>query len=254
MLLRIETDTVRKALDEELASIGRIQREFLPKAMPVSEDFDCAVYYATSACAGGDYYDFFKMPDGRTGFIVADVSGHGSPAAIVMAMTRLLLHTYPEAVEPPDDVLTNLNKLLSGNLILGQFVTAFYCIFDPILLELSYSNAGHCYPLLLRAGEGVIEELRTKGGIPLGITEAGAFDRASVTLNKGDTIVIYTDGLMEAMNSAGEMYGEERLKKLILRGVDSSAEEMKNDILKDAFVFCDGEPLKDDITIMVLKT
>ncbi len=253
MLLRIETDTVRKALDEELASIGRIQREFLPKELPVSEDFDCAVYYATSACAGGDYYDFFRMPDGRTGFIVADVSGHGSPAAIVMAMTRLLLHTYPESVEPPDDVLTNLNKLLSGNLILGQFVTAFYCILDSKSLELTYSNAGHCYPLLLRGSSGTIEELRTKGGIPLGITDAGAFDQVSVTLNKGDMVVIYTDGLMEATNPAGEMYGEGRLKKLLLAGADNSAEETKNEILRDAFVFCDGEPLKDDITIMVLK-
>ena len=253
MILRMETDTVRKALDEELASIGRIQREFLPKELPVSEDFDCAVYYATSACAGGDYYDFFRMAGGRTGFIVADVSGHGSPAAIVMAMTRLLLHTYPESVEPPEDVLTNLNKLLSGNLILGQFVTAFYCILNPETMTLTYSNAGHCYPLLLRGASGAIEELRTKGGIPLGITDAGTFDRASVTLAKGDIVVIYTDGLMEAMNSAGEMYGDGRLKKLLKSGADSSAEEIKNDILRDVFVFCDGESLKDDITIMVLK-
>ncbi len=253
MLLRMETDTVRKALDEELASIGRIQREFLPKELPVSEVFDCAVYYATSACAGGDYYDFFRMAGGRMGFIVADVSGHGSPAAIVMAMTRLLLHTYPESVEPPDDVLTNLNKLLSGNLILGQFVTAFYCILDSQSLKLTYSNAGHCYPLLLRGASGTIEELRTKGGIPLGITSAGVFDEVSVDLAKGDIVVIYTDGLMEAVNPAGEMYGDERLKKLLLRSADSSAEEVKNEILRDAFVFCDGEALKDDITIMVLK-
>jgi len=145
-LLRLETDSVRDELDEELASVGRIQREFLPKGLPDTEHFQWGIYYSTSTCAGGDYYDFFPLPGGRTGVIIADVSGHGSPAAIVMAMTRLLLHTYPGDISPPDAVLKNLNGLLEGNLLLGQFVTAFYCILDPAAMTLEYSNAGHCYP------------------------------------------------------------------------------------------------------------
>ncbi len=253
MLLRKETDRIREALDEELASVGRIQREFLPKELPVSEDFEAAVYYATSTCAGGDYYDFFRLPGNKTGFIIADVSGHGSPAAIVMAMTRLLLHTYPESVSPPADVFTNLNRLLVGNLLLGQFVTAFYFILDPEKRTLTYSNAGHCYPLLVRARDGHIEKLKTSGGLPLGIMRDGGFDQVSVHLEKGDIVVLYTDGLREAMNSSKEMYGDGRLERVLLGAGSRSAAEVKNDMLRDVFLFCDGEPLKDDLTILVLK-
>ncbi len=254
MILRIETDSIRAALDEELASVGRIQREFLPKELPVSEEFETAVYYATSTCAGGDYYDFFRLPGNKTGFIIADVSGHGSSAAIVMAMTRLLLHTYPESVSPPADVFSNINKLLVGNLLLGQFITAFYFILDPEDRTLIYSNAGHCYPLLIRAKDGRVEKLKTSGGLPLGVMREGRFDQVSVQLEKGDMVVMYTDGLREAMNSSKEMYGDERLEKLLAAaGSASSAREVKNDMIRDVFLFCDGEPLKDDLTILVLK-
>jgi sigma-B regulation protein RsbU (phosphoserine phosphatase) len=252
-LLRLEADRVREALDEELASVGRIQREFLPKSLPDTEHFEWAVYYSTSACAGGDYYDFFTLPGGRTGVIIADVSGHGSPAAIVMAMTRLLLHTYPGDVSPPDEVFSNLNRLLVGNLLLGQFVTAFYCVLDPGDMSVRYSNAGHCHPVLLRSGDALIEKLASSDGLPLGVIKDGGFRTRCVKLNLGDILVLYTDGLREAMNEKKEMYGEERLVS-VLKGVqDGTAEEIKNEILRDMCEFLSGEPLKDDLTIIVLR-
>ncbi|MFQ5329539.1 MAG: PP2C family protein-serine/threonine phosphatase, partial [Thermodesulfobacteriota bacterium] len=109
MLLRQESEEVCRKLDDELASIGRIQREFLPRELPTLGGLEWAVYFSTSTRASGDYYDFFMLPDKRIGVIIADVAGHGAPAAVVMAMTRLLLHTYPGEVSPPAEVLKNVN-------------------------------------------------------------------------------------------------------------------------------------------------
>ena len=163
LMLRQETTRMWNALDAELATIGRIQREFLPKELPGMDGVQCAVHYATSTRAGGDYYDFFPLSEDRTGNIfIADVSGHGSPAAIVMAMTRLLLHTYPRETSPPEEVFTHLNKMLFGNLLPGQFVTAFYAILDTAKSELIFSNAGHCHPILIRGKDKSIEEIKDK--------------------------------------------------------------------------------------------
>lgn len=253
MLLRIETDRAREALDEELASVGRIQHELLPKQLPYTKGFEWAVYYYTSTHAGGDYYDFFPQPEGQTGVIIADVSGHGSPAAIVMAMTRLLLHTYVSEIKPPAEVFRNLNKLLVGNLLLGQFVTAFYFILDRESKTLTYSNAGHCHPQLLRSNNHRVEKLALKNGLPLGITHDGGFEDASISLEKGDALVFYTDGLSEAMNKSKDQYGEDRLQGVLCGSSMKHAEEIKDAILDDVRGFCNGEPLKDDLTIIVLK-
>jgi sigma-B regulation protein RsbU (phosphoserine phosphatase) len=252
LILRIEADKARDALNEELASVGRIQREFLPKVLPDTEELTWAVYYATSACAGGDYYDFFDYDDARQGFIIADVSGHGSPAAIVMSMTRLLLHTLPADASSPDAVFEYVNRLLVGNLLLGQFVTAFYCIIDTATGVVEYSNAGHCPPQVFRASTKTIETLTTTGGLPLGVTDNGGYVICTAELKPGDVFVFYTDGIREAMNSKGEMYGEMRLQSVLLEAGGTSAEEVKNEILRDVCEFCAGEQLKDDLTIVVL--
>ena len=180
MLLRRESDRICRKLDEELENIGRIQREFLPRELPTLDGLEWAVYYATSTRASGDYYDFFMLPDNRIGVIIADVSGHGSPAAVVMAMTRLLLHTYPGEVSPPAEVLKNVNRLLVGNLLPGQFVTAFYSVLDPKRKTITYSNAGHCHPHLFRINGGRTETLKTRTGVPLGIVNNGGFEQETV--------------------------------------------------------------------------
>ncbi len=253
MLLRIETDKVREALDEELASVGHIQHELLPKHVPYTKGFEWAVHYSTSTHAGGDYYDFFPQSKGQIGVIIADVSGHGSPAAIVMAMTRLLLHTYPSEIKPPAEVFRNLNRLLVGNLLMGQFVTSFYFILDQERKTLTYSNAGHCQPQLLRSNNHRVEKLTTKSGLPLGITHDGGFEDVSITLEKGDALVFYTDGLREAMNNSKEQYGDDRLEGVLYSSSMKPAEEIKDAILDDLHGFCNGSPLRDDLTIIVLK-
>lgn len=253
LLLRTETDKAYKALDEEFATIGRIQRQLLPERLPDVDGLQWAVHYSTSTRAGGDYYDFFHLPENQTGVIIADVSGHGSPAAVVMAMTRLLLHSYPGEVRPPLEVLQNINRLLLGNILPGQFVTAFYGIIDLGARTLTFSNAGHCHPRLLRASGNAIEKLEVKGGLPLGISDNGNFQQMSIRLNKGDILLFFTDGVMEAVNKSGEMFGEWRLDGILKDLSGKSAEEIKNTLLEDVLRFCEGVPLKDDLTIVVAK-
>jgi sigma-B regulation protein RsbU (phosphoserine phosphatase) len=254
LMLRQETTRAWNALDEELATIGRIQREFLPKELPGLKNIECAVHYEASTRAGGDYYDFFPLTDNRIGIFIADVSGHGSPAAIVMAMTRLLLHTYPREASPPEAVFTHLNKLMFGNLLPGQFVTAFYAILDTAEQSLDYSNAGHCYPLLIRAKDKKVDKLSTKGGLPLGVIQSGVFDIKSTQMEAGDLLLFYTDGLIEAMNSSGEMFGDDRIHSLLVDSLDRGVEEIKTRILDELSAFCECASLKDDLTFLIMKS
>ncbi|MBE9531195.1 MAG: PP2C family protein-serine/threonine phosphatase, partial [Proteobacteria bacterium] len=253
LILRQETTRAWGALDAELETIGRIQREFLPKELPGMKGVECAVHYATSTRAGGDYYDFFPLADDRTGIFIADVAGHGSPAAIVMAMTRLLLHTYPRETSPPEDVFAHLNKMLFGNLLPGQFVTAFYAILDTTERVLSFSNAGHCHPILIRAADKSALLLKTKGGLPLGIVPNGTFDMKSVKVNNGDLLFFFTDGLVEAMDCDKLMFGDKRLNDILTSAIDSPPESIKDRILDALKEFCGNMDLKDDLTFIIMK-
>ena len=250
---RTNSERISRELDAELASVERVQREFLPKILPDTEGFKWAVYYNASTHAGGDYYDFFALPGSRTGVIIADVSGHGAPAAVIMAMARLLLHTYPGEIHPPSTVFDALNRHLFGNLISGNFVTAFYAVLEPDTRKLTFSNAGHCHPLLARVKDGSVERLSTQGGLPFGIMLDGGYSEDSVSLNPGDVLVFYTDCLYEATNKKRDAYGMERIESSLTRSMSGSVLEIKEAILGDFHDFCEGVDLKDDLTLLVLK-
>jgi sigma-B regulation protein RsbU (phosphoserine phosphatase) len=252
-ILRMESIKAWEALDEELRSVGKVQQALLPTSLPRSDAFKWAVNYTTSTHASGDYFDFFELPGEKTGVMIADVSGHGSPAAIVMAMIRLLLHTYPSDVSPPAEVLKNTNRLLAGNILPGHFVTAFYGILDPVEYTLTYSNAGHCHPLLYRASTGEVEKLKTRGGLPLGVTTRGVFDEVTVKLGKGDSLVLYTDGLREAVNANNDMYGDERVSKLLKRSQGKSADDIRDAVIGDLTAYTSADSFTDDLTLLVLK-
>src|SRR5262249_27921953 len=157
-----------------------------------------AVHYAPSTRAGGDYYDFFPLPDGRLGVLIADVSGHGTPAAVVMAMMRVLVHSHVEPLHPPERVLTGLNRRLSRTILPVPFVTACYATIEQDEGRVDYACAGHNPPLLLRADRGDVEELSEGGGVPLGILPTRSYGRGTAWLAPGDTVLFYTDGLTEA--------------------------------------------------------
>lgn len=241
------------ALDRELEQVGRIQRQLLPARLPDIPGLDIAANYETAQRAGGDYYDFFELDGGRWGVLIADVSGHGTPAAVVMAILRTILHTTCTSRSSPADVLAFANNQLisrDGEFD-GSFVTAFYGVYDPRTRTLTYSGAGHNPPLHVD-GELRVQELADAQGIPLGIDANARFAETTVSLSSGDTLILFTDGITEAINDHGEMYGSRRLVACVREDV-RFAQEIVDCITHRLLAFTGGKRQEDDQTIVALK-
>jgi sigma-B regulation protein RsbU (phosphoserine phosphatase) len=204
------------ALDREFRAVGEIQRALLPSELPTIEGVSIAVHYETSARAGGDYYDFFPLPDGRLGMLIADVSGHGPAAAVVMAMMHAILHARPELACHPLRVMQVLNHRLLNSVKSGQFATAFYGVLDPKALTLCYTLAGHDPPRLLR-GNHELSSLPLTEGMPLAIQEELELSEQTVHLKKKDRLLLFTDGITESFGPKGDMFGVARLDGALRR-------------------------------------
>jgi sigma-B regulation protein RsbU (phosphoserine phosphatase) len=221
LVLRRELATAYETLDRELQVVGDIQRSLLPAELPRIPTLELAAHYRTSQRAGGDYYDLFPLTDDRWGLFIADVSGHGTPAAVMMAVTHAIAHSHPKSPEPPEAVLARLNNTLHdgytrGN---GTFVTAFYAVFDAKKRTLRYSSAGHNPPRLRRDGE--VLALDAAQSLPLGVLPDVPFAAAEMALRPGDGLLLYTDGIIEAMNRRNELFGVDRLDESILEASTS---------------------------------
>src|SRR5437762_9568545 len=171
LVLSEELKKAYEAVDYELKGLADIQRSLLPKELPRIPNLSLAAHYQTSRRAGGDYYDFFPLPDGRWGILIADVSGHGTAAAVLMAVTHSIAHTYPGAPTPPGELLGHVNRVLAERYTAnsGAFVTAFYAVYDPATRAITYSSAGHPPPRLKRCADGSLALLDGQHGLPLGI-------------------------------------------------------------------------------------
>ncbi len=241
------------SLDRELAIIGDIQHSLLPASLPEIPGYRIVVHYATSARSGGDYYDFFPLPDGRIGILIADASGHGSPAAVVMAIVRVLMHTAPDALFPPDRVLAVVNERLARNVLPGQFVTACYAVLDPTTRLVDYSLAGHNLPLVARGGSGEVETFVNEAGPPLGIFEQAPFARHAVRLGAGDTLLLYTDGLTDILDSEHRIFGDERVRRIFAECHDAEPEAIRDRLLAELRAFLGSAPPADDVTLILLR-
>jgi sigma-B regulation protein RsbU (phosphoserine phosphatase) len=215
---------------------------------------DLAASYQTSKRAGGDYYDFFPLADGKWGIFLADVSGHGTPAAVLMAVTHSIAHTYPGPCKPPAKMLEYLNHHLSIRYTTKSetFVTAFYGIYDPERRELAFVCAGHNPPRLKRCRDAKVVSLDRVGGLPLGISDQERYEECVQVLRPGDQLVFYTDGITDARNPAGEMFGLERLDE-VLGGCPQVASDLLNTVLQAVEQFAAGRPPDDDRTLLVAK-
>lgn len=255
LVLREQVDRAYKLVDRELKVVADIQQSLLPKRMPEIESMELATDYRTSQRAGGDYYDFFPLADGHWGLLIADVSGHGTPAAVVMAITHSIAHLYPERGLNPGKMLEFLNEHLVRRYTseLGAFVTAFYCVFDPRTRRLTYSSAGHNPPLARRCATGEVFPLEGARNIPLGLLSDVSYPMATIDLVPGDRIVLYTDGITEAQNQQGELYGVQRLGHLLLLGCGERAEDIVNSIMLSVEAFSSGATAADDRTIVVMN-
>ncbi|MBL8880605.1 MAG: PP2C family protein-serine/threonine phosphatase [Phycisphaerales bacterium] len=250
MVLRQELGAAYAAIDRELQAVGAIQRSLLPTELPVIPRLSLAAFYETSQRAGGDFYDVFPLPDGQWGILIGDVSGHGTPAAVMMAVTHTLAHSHPGPPVPPRDVLRRLNAILCSRYTRGNgtFITAFYAVFDPRNGELRYACAGHNPPRVRRAG--AVLELGETGGLPLGVVAESDYPEASVALRSGDVLFLYTDGIVEAFSASGEMFDTPRLDRILLAAGDEP-ETIISTVNCELRVFVGDRPLSDDRTMLV---
>ncbi|MDX2148907.1 MAG: PP2C family protein-serine/threonine phosphatase [Planctomycetota bacterium] len=242
------------ALDREMKTIAEIQQALLPRATPLIPGLSIAAHYQTSRVAGGDYYDFFTLPDRRWGILIADVSGHGAPAAVIMAILHALAHTLPEQPTAPGSTLELLNARLSERYTseFASFVTAFYAVYDAESRSLTFANAGHNPPLLRRASTGKVEFVESDADIPLGVLGATAYNEQCLRLEVGDTLMFYTDGITEAMNDDREQFGTDRLVKIMSEHRDAPGATLQ--ILLDSLNdFTAGAAQSDDRTVLVAR-
>jgi sigma-B regulation protein RsbU (phosphoserine phosphatase) len=254
LVLSAELDRAYREVDDELRTVAGIQRSLLPDVTPKCDSVDFAAHYATSRRAGGDYYDVFLLDEDRFGIFIADVVGHGTPAAVLMAVTHSLAHNHRPVADRPEQFLAAINRDLASRYTrgAGTFVTAFYCVYNTKTREVVFSGAGHPPPLVKRCSDGTSFELEEARSLPLGIDENVEYESARAQLASGDQVVFYTDGVTESFNDDREMYGVGRLRKAI-ENCTLSASGLIATILDDVERFTHNASPDDDRTLMVAK-
>jgi sigma-B regulation protein RsbU (phosphoserine phosphatase) len=244
----------KERLERELEVARGIQSSILPADVPQLAGFEFAASMAPMSAVGGDFYDFLHLPDGRFGVAIGDVSDHGVASALLMAITVALLRSEIHRGIEPADALAAINRELIEGDHLGMFVTVLFAVLEPSTRALRYVRAGHNPPLLL-GPDGGVQELATQAGQPLGLLDQPAIDARSLTLEPGSSLLLYTDGVTEAMNPAGEMFGLERTEAVLSeRGGGASASQMCSGLHRALEVFRRTEPAGDDITTVVIKS
>jgi serine phosphatase RsbU (regulator of sigma subunit) len=240
----------RLRIEQELRVARLIQQTLLPKSAPELGGYQIAAYYRPAREVGGDFYDFLELEYGRLGLVVGDVSGKGIPAALVMANTRSVLRTIAQGGGiAPGEVLAEANEILYPDIPSNMFVTCFYGVLDPSSDTFTYANSGHDLPYLHRKGEA--EELRARG-MPLGLMSSMGYEEMELVLEPGDRVLFYSDGLVEAHDPEGEMFGFPRLRALVAEHAEER--ELGDFLLEELYSFVgEGWEQEDDITLVTLR-
>lgn len=243
-----------EVIDQELKAVARIQRSLLPKQLPDIPHLQLAAHYQTAQRAGGDYYDVFPLKDGHWGLLIADVSGHGTPSAVIMAVIHSIAHAYPGPPNSPGQMLSYLNERLCQYYVDdgGTFVTAFYGIFDPQTLTLTYSSAGHNPPRLRSIERKEIWSLDQAQTLPLGVSTQFVAPEATIALHTGDLLILYTDGIVEATNSEKDFFGLERVDAELSSCV-ADPQAVITSLTKAVDHFTGNSDPSDDRTIVVCR-
>jgi sigma-B regulation protein RsbU (phosphoserine phosphatase) len=245
-----EVQEQRDQLEHELKVVSELQRELLPKRLPVIAGLKLAEHYETSRYAGGDYYDVVELPGGRCGLLVADSEGHSAPAAVMMAMTCALFRSCPDLHDEPDKVLDFINTNLC-KVNKESFVTAIYAVYDSKRRALRVARAGHPLPVLFRPAEGKAREVPCDGVFPMGVAAYEQVPVTDIRLEAGDRVLLYTDGVCERFNAERMLYGEERVCRQMERpGADGPGAIVKS-IMRDLETFSGGRPADDDQALLL---
>lgn len=246
-------DTRNKTLEREINLAKNIQTTLLNGEKPNLENDEVSGISIPARLIGGDYFDFYPLPNGKLRIVIGDVMGKGIPAAMLMILTRGAFRTAAESTKGPGETLTAMNNALYSDLRkLNSFVTVFCADWDPIAGTLSYSNAGHSLPEIIRGNKQKVE-FPTVKGVMLGGLPNQVYKEERVTLTEGDLVFIYTDGIIEAVNTDNEMYKVNRLQELLKAVVEKNVEEIEQSVIEDLNHFTEGLPQKDDITMVLLK-
>jgi serine phosphatase RsbU (regulator of sigma subunit)/anti-sigma regulatory factor (Ser/Thr protein kinase) len=240
----------RERLDQELKVAQIIQQQFLPDDLPDLPTWHVAAFYRPARTIGGDFYDFISMPDGRVMVVVGDVTDKGVPAALVMASTHALLRETGSRLSSPGEVLARVNDLLCTDIPAHMFVTCLVLVIDSDTGHVEFANAGHNLPYV-RALDGTVRELRATG-MPLGLMPGLSYDEATATIAPGEQVLLYSDGLTEQHNPAGEMFGFDRTAEVV--GKAGSAAELADLCVSELHAFTGPDvEQEDDITMVALE-
>jgi predicted ester cyclase len=239
----------RERVEQDLRVARSIQQASLPKEVPELEGWQITPYYQPAREVGGDFYDFLELEGGRLGLVVGDATGKGVPAALVMATTCGMVRTAALAVDSPGEVLTRANEALSARIPPNMFVTCFYAMLDPKTGSLTYANAGHDLPYLRRNGDAA--ELRARG-MPLGLMPGMGYEEKETIVQAGESALFYSDGLVEAHDPKGKMFGFPRLRALV---AEHAEERSLGDFLMEELWSFTGEgwEQEDDIALLTLE-
>jgi predicted ester cyclase len=240
----------RERVEQELRVARRIQRASLPKEVPTLEGWQISPFYQPAREVGGDFYEFFELDDGRVGFAVGDATGKGVPAAFVMSATCALLGGVATASgSSPGEVLARINEAVLTRIPPNMFVTCFYAILEPKSGTLRYANAGHDLPYLWHGGDA--EELRARG-MPLGLMPGMGYEEKEIQLDAGEGVLFYSDGLVEAHDPEGEMFGFPRLRALVAKHAEERS--LGDSLMEELYSFVgEGWEQEDDITLLTLR-
>jgi sigma-B regulation protein RsbU (phosphoserine phosphatase) len=250
----------REKLNREIEIAREVQERLFPQHLPEISGLDYFGRCRTALGVGGDYYDFLALPDGKLGVALGDVSGKGIAAALTMASLQASLRA--DAMRAGNDLaglITRVNAMLYDASTEDRYATLFYAQYDPATHRLSYVNAGHCPPILLRRAakngpeNGTVERLDQAGGTVVGLLPECSYEQAEACLSPGDLLVIYTDGFSEAMNPNLEEWGEKRLFDAVSSCNGLPAKDSITKIMQAADAFAAGAPQSDDMTLVILR-
>lgn len=248
-LIEAENRTVNDKLHQELEESQEIQAALMPGALPNIDGLDIAVAWKPARTVGGDYFDVLKFSERHTALCIADVAGKGMPAALLMSNVQAVLKSLASEFVSPAELCARVNSVMYDNIVSHRFITCFYALLDIPGRTISYSNAGHCPPMLVR--EGFCLRMK-EGGPVLGIFQSPDYEQGDIELLSGDFLVFFTDGVTEAENASGEEFGEDRLTELLAAGHKLGAADLRDRIMTAVEEFTSGEPY-DDATLMVVR-
>lgn len=241
-----EQRLARERMDREAQEARQIQEALFPKSSPLIPGYKISGFSLPAGAVGGDWYDFIPLSQGRWGLVLADASGKGTAAALMMSAARGILRSLAENCGTPAGVLDCLNRLLLNDFPVGRFVTMLYAVLDPAARTLTIANAGHPWPLLVK--DGAAQAINGAGGLPIGFAQEN-FAQNCIDLAPGTRVLFFSDGISEAENKDGEDYGSRRLQQLL----HSQREICAAEILDDVRGFAEGRGLQDDATVILVR-